>query len=237
MKAIPTNYYQPLKSHDEWRNLLSHPINHWVDGKSAKELVKLWLQTNDIPASVRSIFPDSDIKPLFIFPEYQVQMPGKGGNSQNDLYIYASTKTNNWVIIVEAKANEVFDETVEKWYEEKKNANGGENAAYRLTEIQKILELKVIDNPPYNTIGKLRTQLFHRTASAIIEAKRVEVSKALVLIQSFANNSNNYLDFKSFLSLFCIDNTIEKDKLIGPVKIGNIELHFAWINYTVEQAK
>ena len=235
MKAVLSNYFQPLKSPDEWRKRLSDPIKHWVDGKSAKELVKLWTQADDIPASVKDLFPNSDIKPIFIFPEYQVQMPGKGGNSQNDLYIYASTTSDNWVIIVEAKENEPFDETVDKWYDKKRKKNGGVNASYRLTEIQIILEIKEIDNPPYSRIGNLRTQLFHRTASAVIEAKRVGAKKALVLIQSFGNKTDNYLDFVNFLSLFTTGEAVEKSKLIGPIKLDSVELHFAWISYNVLQ--
>ncbi|PKN79837.1 MAG: hypothetical protein CVU48_04115 [Candidatus Cloacimonetes bacterium HGW-Cloacimonetes-1] len=232
MKEVLSNYYQPLIFHCEWRKLLADPIEHWKDGYSAKELVKLWAQSDELPETVKDLFPDDEMKPIFLFPEYSVQMPGKGKDSFNDLYVLTSTKNGYLPIIVEAKAGEEFGPIVSEWYRDKgKSWDKGKNASIRLSGILSILGLEGYDQPPYLRIGNLRYQLFHRSASAILEAKRIKATKALVLIQSFRQDAKSYSDFKQFLNLFSFNDPISQKVPLGPLLINGIELYFAWIDY------
>jgi len=88
------NFYQPLKSSQEWRYLLKDPSLQWKDGKSAKELAKYWANHQDIPAELNHLFKNEDISLVFLFPEYQVPMPAVGGDSHNDLYVLATSRTD-----------------------------------------------------------------------------------------------------------------------------------------------
>lgn len=228
------NYYQALKSVNEWRSLLADPIKHWKDGKSAKELAKLWTNSDELPESVKALFPNEEITPLFLFPEYKVDMPAQGNPSHNDLYVLASTRSGYMVIVVEAKAGEDFGPLVSDWYQERlKNNDKGENAVKRLNGIVTIMGLENHDLPPYSKIGNLRWQLFHRTASAILEAKRISASKALVLIQSFTQDLRSYNDFRLFLTSLFGDMHTGKNTSLGPIVIGGIEVYFAWTEYQV----
>ncbi len=226
-----TNYYRPLKIQEEWKELLVDPIIQWEDGKSAKELAKLWARSDKMPKSVSDLFPNDEIKPIFLFPEYPVQMPGIGKGSCNDLYVLTSTSDGYMPIMIEAKAGESFGPFILDWYKERtKNKDEGRNAATRLDGILEELGLKNYDEPPYQRIGALRYQLFHRTASALLEAKRIKATKALVLIQSFQQDPKGYEDFKQFLNLLSNTTQISKGKLIGPISINGTELYFAWLD-------
>lgn len=231
MKDILTNYYQPLFFPFEWRKLLADPIKHWKDGKSAKELVKLWASSDELPQSVRELFPKDEINALFCFPEYSVPMPANGGASKNDLYVLARINSSLMVIMVEGKAGEFFGQLVSAWYFEKqKNKDKGKNAANRLGGILTELGLSGYDKPPYPKIGNLRYQLFHRTASALLEAKRIYAHQSLVLIQSFRNDTKSFNDFKQFLNILSINEPIYKNTLLGPLMINEVELNFAWLD-------
>ena len=128
MDEILTNYFQPLSFLCEWRKLLADPIGHWKDGKSAKELAKFWNQLDGIPESLRNLFPYDEIKPIFLFPEYPVPMPGKGYDSSSDLYVLTSTRDGYMPIIVEAKAGEGFGSLISDWYVERlKSKDKGTN--------------------------------------------------------------------------------------------------------------
>ena len=230
MKSDFYNCYQPLRSFEEWRKLLIDPELHWKDGKSAKELVKYWADRNSMPLEFTRLFGDERVEIVFMFPEYQVSMPASGRNSSNDLYILAVTETGYSVIMIESKAGESFDELVSDWYKEKQsNSDQGKNASNRLNAILCELGLKKYANEPYIEIGRYRYQLFHRTLSAIREAKRIGARKAVVIVQSFAQDPNSLNDFIDFVSLFIPNPSRQVNNLIGPVKIDDIELSFAWL--------
>ena len=57
--------------------------------------------------------------------------------------------------------------------------------------------------PDFADIGELRYQLFHRTASAILEARRYNASHAIMLVQNFgeiatAGGHQDFADFQAF---------------------------------------
>ncbi len=230
MKSDFYNCYQPLRSFEEWRKLLIDPELHWKDGKSAKELVKYWADRNSMPLEFTRLFGDERVEIVFMFPEYQVSMPASGRNSSNDLYILAVTETGYSVIMIESKAGESFDELVSDWYKGKtKNTDHGKNASNRLNAILCELGLKKYANEPYIEIGRYRYQLFHRTLSAIKEAKRIKANNAVVIIQSFAKDPQSLDDFMGFVGLLIPNPSKQVNKLIGPVEIDGIKLSFAWL--------
>ncbi|HEY3778439.1 MAG TPA: hypothetical protein VGL35_10320 [Rhizomicrobium sp.] len=99
---------------------------------------------------------------LLAVPEHKVALPGsRRGESQNDLFLLARIGSETFAITVEGKVNESFDKPLDEWL-----ANASEGKRERLAFLCEILEL--ISPIP----GDIPYQLLHRTASAIIEARR-----------------------------------------------------------------
>ena len=74
----------------------------------------------------------------------------------------------------------------------------------------------------------LRYQLFHRAASAVLEARRWRISKALMLVQSFAESPTSwqdYADFAAWLGVVAV-----RDQVVGPVKASErVDLYLGWV--------
>ncbi|MDY0299947.1 MAG: hypothetical protein RBQ66_09025 [Candidatus Cloacimonadaceae bacterium] len=226
------NFYQPLNSANEWQYLLKDPSEHWKDGKSAKELAKYWANRQETPSELKHLLQNEDISLVFLFPEYQVPMPAIGGDSHNDLYVLATSKNGLIVIMIESKAGESFDKIISEWYLQKERCNKDEglNASSRLNSILQELGLGRYAKAPYKELGDYRYQLFHRTLSALREAKRVNANRAIVLIQSFENDPVSQADFFKYVRLFVAQEKMTSGSLIGPVRINGIDLSFAWLD-------
>lgn len=218
--------FSQLDNVSDWKGLLADPELHWKDGRSAKSLALSWTQAKGFPEEVRKVLAQSDcqelrdLTPAFLFPEYKVDMPHGKRASQTDLYVLAFTPANRPVVMmVEGKVNEAFGPLVSEWLSEN---NPGSLKAARLAAICDILGLAK-DN-----IENRRYQLFHRTAAAVLEAKRINADQAIVLVHSFSQD-NLWLDeFQSFVGLFGLE--LGKNELSKPVKIGEIETYFAWVH-------
>jgi hypothetical protein len=91
---------------------------------------------------------------------------------------------------VEGKAGEPFASTLG---ERLKEASEGKKE--RLDFLCQTLQIPL--NPPLG----LRYQLFHRTASAILEAQRVRASIAVMMVQSFREDEQAWRDYAAFASL------------------------------------
>lgn len=115
------------------------------------------------PARVRTVL---DTAPEYVgaelidgFFEREVELGTAGRNSQTDLMVVADVQSELAIIAVEGKAEESFVEVVSEW-------NNSPGKQHRPEHLCRTLEL----NPA--SVGELRYQLFHRTASAIYEAHR-----------------------------------------------------------------
>lgn len=67
----------------------------------------------------------------------------------------------------------------------------------------------------------------HRTASALLKAEEFNASKTLMLVHSFSQSDEWFDDYVSFLRLS--DLIGEKNAIVGPTKIKNIEIYFGWV--------
>ncbi len=216
--------YIPANIAEDWRPLLADPVKHWKTGYSAKSLASCWQAANDFPKSVRNVFDKSnlilfkDIELLIAFPEYGVALPGGLQASQNDIFVLAKGSDQLITIAVEGKVREPFGLPVNEWRLKKDDKT---NKKERLDFL--LDQLNIADKP----VDHIRYQLFHRTVSALLEAKKFCTKNALMLVHSFSQTYEHYDDYKEFLALFNL--SAEKDKLIGPVNIRGINLYFAWV--------
>jgi len=216
--------FVPAKSPEDWNLLLAEPNKHWKNGYSAKALAYCWQEANDFPKSVKTVFNKSginifkNIELLLAFPEYKVSLPGGPRSSQNDIFILARGNDQLITIAVEGKVSEDFGKPIAKWKQEKdEKTNKEERLNFILQEL----------NLMGRSIDSIRYQLLHRTASAIIEAKKFNAKDALILVHSFSKSYEHFEDYNQFLALYGLSG--EKDSLTGPVNINGINLYFAWV--------
>lgn len=214
-------FFRPIKSPDDWRQLVANPKTQWRDGYSAKSLATTWFGATDFPMSIKSIFNKSqfhtfnDVELLAAFPEYPVPLPGGGHASQNDLFVLAKGDRGLVSVMVEGKVSENFGETVQAW---KKDSSAGKRQRLNFMITKLGLETKEIET--------IRYQLLHRTVSALIQAERFTAQNALVLIHSFSSSQEHFDDYAKFLTLFNV--VAEKESIVGPIKMSGVDVFFCW---------
>lgn len=223
---MESKFFVPAKKPEDWRPLLAEPDKHWKPGYSAMALAHCWQEANDFPGSVKDVFRKSKV-PLFqnvemlvAFPEYKIPLPGGRTPSQSDIFVLARGGNRLISITVEGKVSEPFGDTVFVWF---KNASPGKKK--RLDFLCEKLQIENREN-----LDKIRYQLLHRTASAIIAAEKFNAPNALMLVHSFSDNKETekaqFNDYCQFLELF--DAAGEKDLLVKGKHEG-INLFFAWV--------
>ena len=176
-----------------------------------------------MPAEIEAVFTASglnrfrQIEPLFIVPEYKVPLPGGGHPSQNDVFVLAKDALGDLLAItVEAKVAESFGPTLDEW-----DAAASPGKTTRLDAIRAMLGL------PGELPGTIRYQLLHRTASAVIEARRFNASSAVMLVHAFGDNPANHADYGAFLALY--GQAMQLGQLIRLATLENVTLYTAWI--------
>lgn len=215
-----SNVYIPASSAEQWAQFLAEPEKHWRTGFSAKTLAYSWQEAKGFPSEVKSVFASSsqlaDASLLLAIPEHQVPLPGGSRPSQTDVWVLARSGQELVSIAVEGKVSEPFGPTLEEWSADR---SPGKNA--RLSFLCKELEL------PESLPGTLRYQLLHRTASALIEAKRFCASQAVMLVHSFSQSHEWFNDFATFAELFGAEPSVNGINHVG-LRSG-VNLHLAWV--------
>jgi hypothetical protein len=208
-----------------WRPFLADPYLHWRRGKSAWELAISWEAAaktdTGIPVEVESAFNSnrdlSGVKLLLAIPEHRVELDDESRPSQCDLWAVLWTPRGHISLAIEAKAGEEFDKTIEEWLKQE-----SEGKKRRLAFLSKVLGLP--NEPP----GYIRYQLVHRTAAALIEAKRYHFGSALMLIQSFGESPTTWSDYERFANLLGIEGI--RGKITGSKQVGDINLYLGWVD-------
>ena len=212
--------YIPASGPEDWKQFLSEPEKQWKKGFSARALAYCWQEANNIPADVKRVLSQApgfeEIEALVIIPEHKVPLPGGARPSQTDCWVLARTSRDLISIAVEGKVSEPFGPTINEWF-----TNPSEGKKERLSYLCSQIGL---DNLPY---GNIRYQLLHRTASAIIEAKRFHAKHAVMLVHSFSQTGEWFDDYKEFVKIFGANPDI--DSIVSVGKKAGINLHFAWI--------
>lgn len=120
-------------------------------------------------------------------------------------------------VAIEAKAGEEFDRPLRDWLADDKGTK-----ANRLRFLCQ--ELHVTAEPPLD----LRYQLFHRAASATLEARRWQIPRALMLVQSFKESASAWTDYVAFATWMGL--TATRDALVGPHNADGVELFLGWVD-------
>jgi hypothetical protein len=219
-------YFRPINDAEEWRRLLAQPDKHWRTGYSAKALAYCWQEAGKFPHEVNKVFRDSgipvfkDAKMLIASPEYKVSLPGGKRASQSDIFILAKGDGKLISITVEGKVDEPFGEVVSEW--RLKDEGGKEDRLKFLCE-QLMLSADLV--------GGIHYQLLHRTASAIIEAKKFNAPIALMLVHAFEKTKDRYDEsfqaYCRFLNLFGKQG--KENAIVSLKSLGSVYLYAGWI--------
>lgn len=209
----------------DWQRLLADPEKHWKAGFSAHALAHCWEASNGFPEEVALPFAQcthpllQDLAMLQGIPEFKVPLPGGERPSQNDIFVLARSAVGLVSIMVEGKAMESFGPPLNEWYQ---NASPGKME--RLSFILDTLGLSVLPH------GKIRYQLLHRAASAIITGEQYHTTAAVLLVHSFSQERIGWDDYQEFTSLFGVEarigcvqglGTMSKVPFFGVWVVGN----------------
>ena len=218
---IKKDAFVPSSGPEDWRALLANPEKQWQCGKSARTLAYCWENCEGFPPEVEVILRQSDvlnrIELLVAFPEWVVQLPSSGRQSQNDIWALAKIPNGFVSIAVEGKVDESFDKTLRQW---KRKASPGK--LKRLEYLKSCLGLNA--EPP----GHVRYQLIHRAASAVIMAERFGAKAAVMLVHSFSPTAQGFDDFREFCSQ-CFGINAKSGGLETVRVRNNLPLHIGWV--------
>lgn len=204
----------PAQDISDWKGLLADPEKQWKPGYSAMATARSWMSADGLPPEISALF-ESDPELIFAVPEHKVPLPGGRRDSQCDVFALLRAQDQTVALAVEAKVNEPFDRTLGDWL-----ADGSEGKKQRLQAICDYLECP---EPP----ADLRYQLFHRSAAAIIESKRLKTDAAAMVVQSFSQEHRWFDDFAAFCAFLGTES--ERGVLHKRLLSDGRSLMLAWV--------
>jgi hypothetical protein len=213
--------YQPSSGPDAWRQFLAKPELHWKTGYSARALAHCWEAAHGLPPEIADLFRQSsdfahdEPELLIAIPEHKVPLPGGTTESQNDVFAIVRCGGKTVAAAVEGKVAEPFGETIAVW--SSKQSEG------KVTRLKYLCGLLGVPFPP---AGGLHYQLFHRAASAIIEAERFKTDAAAMIVHSFSPEKLWFAEFAAFASL--LGCNAHANELMRATGSSNRPLYLAW---------
>lgn len=223
MTRIP-RIHLPMRAPEDVIPHLGKPT-HWKEGRSAKSVATTWFASNEFPGDVRAILETADefegIQLVDSFLERMTDLgDGRATASQTDLLAIGATNDGLVIIGVEAKVTESFGPYIGDW------RDGSLGKEKRLAKLCDRLELDV------SSVDDLRYQLFHRTVSAILEARRYRAHHAVMLIQSFCPQHTGHHDFVAFAKALGFGE-IKVGLLSSSAKLDDVNLRIGWLHSTL----
>ncbi|WP_353471680.1 hypothetical protein PVT71_10230 [Salipiger sp. H15] len=179
--------YVPTTGSEDWRQFLADPATQWRRGYSAMAAALSWEAAGGALPGEISMLLGGNAELLLALPEHKVSLPGGGRASQCDVFALVRASGETVALAVEAKVDEPFGPTVGAWLD---GASAG-----RLGRMAFLCELLGLENPPPD---RLRYQLLHRTAAAVVEAGRFKTDRAAMIVQSFSPERRWFEDFAAF---------------------------------------
>src|SRR5437868_1331264 len=207
-------FYVPSSGPPSWQALLAEPDRQWKTGYSARTLAHSWEAANGLPLEIGELFGD-DAELLIAIPEHKVSLGDAGRESQSDVFAIIKAGGRTIAVTVEGKVNESFGPTIGDWY---RDPSPGKQA--RLAFLCELLGLKF---PPSET---LHYQLFHRTASAVLEGIRFKCDEAAMIVHSFADEVKWFEAYADFLALFGL--LANPGELVSKQLPNGRYLHLGW---------
>lgn len=194
-----------IETLEDWESLAGPKTkDQWVDGRSAKEAARAWLEGKSLtmPSEINSALANSDyfgnILKWEAEPEARLKFDDFKGEPRNsDLSVKVIDEMGPYLLTVEAKADESFGQTIAKTYAQA-TARLLDNP--RSNGINRILQLSyiILGMNNENEIQKtsIRYQLLTACAGTLAEAEKHGYGRAVMLIQEFITNKTNDINHK-----------------------------------------
>jgi hypothetical protein len=226
----------PLTSLTEWQKLAGpKSANAWVDGRSAKEAARAWLEGSgrDLPLEVSSALAKhpafGTVEKWDAEPEVRLHFDKFAGETRNsDVVAFARDSHGPFIIAVEAKADEPFSETVAKALAasvERYLKSEKSNGVARIKQLAQALFGPREEGDP--SLDGIRYQLLTACAGAICEAERRGIDRALVLVHEFVTDVTlNVNHLRNTADLNAFTKRISHGAVIG-IHDGDIEGPFS----------
>lgn len=174
----------------DWRALLADPDRQWRAGYSAMAAAQSW--EAGFPPEIAALCGcDAELQLAIV--EHKVALPGRGYPSQCDVFALVHAAGRDMAVAIEAKVAEPFGQTLAEWL-------GPTPSANKIARLETLAGWLGLTDPD----PTLRYQLLHRTAAAIVEARRFRRPVAAMLVQSFSPASmwaDDFADFTAALGL------------------------------------
>lgn len=209
----------------DWERIVGK--EKWRDGHSTKQLAKTWLEAQCLPPAVKAVivgrYPlGANPRCIRAIVEHRVYLDSMRGPSTSDIFLEVEGAAGRVAIMVEGKVDEPFGPLVYKWLEESTSLQSRSKRDRRLAFLCDLLGLAP------DRVMDIRYQLLHRTASAVIQAKRDNIGNAMVLVHSFSLADTGLRDYQEFLRLLGITSA-DVDLQVGPAYLQGVPCYFAWV--------
>lgn len=204
---------------DGWKTVVG--ARKWKEGRSAHAVAHSWHYASGFPSGFKRLFethgkPFDSVELIAGIPEYRVALPGGETGSQTDLLVLARSESGTMAIAVEGKVKESFGPTIEAWRRE-----ASEGKKIRLAFLLRLLGLRDAK------LGEIRYQLLHRTASALIEADRLNAPIAAMIVHSFDGDDAGIGDFEAFGKLLAARVAVGR---LVPTRVRRgADLYLGWV--------
>ena len=232
----------PISSLSEWSKRAGPKSkDHWREDRSAMEVARSWLAVTSpaLPVEVAAVLASHSafgvVNQWEAEPEARLSFDAFRGEPCNtDLIVYARDHFGDFVIAVEAKADEPFSETVAAALAaavERKLGNPRSNGVARIEQLA--LALLGARRKGEPELGKLRYQLLTATAGALRAGEACGAKRVVLLVQEFwtrltadAKHAANAVDLNRFVSRIShgIVSTVKPGVLHGPFKVHGTPL-------------
>ncbi len=192
----------PLLTLEDWQRLGGpKKPEQWVDGRSAKEAARAWLEAGAgrMPAEVLAALErHRALGPVIEWeaePEVRLPFDSFDGEPRNtDLLVMARDQHGPYLMAVEAKADEPFSATVADTLvaatERYLKSDQSKGVARLLQLGQAVLGPREANEPE---IGSLRYQLLTAVAGALCEGQRRKCTRVLFLVHEFVTDCSSDL--------------------------------------------
>jgi hypothetical protein len=225
-----------ILSLDDWRRLAPPKRDYqWKDNFSAKETARVWLAASPrLPPEIETLLEGHSAfgRPELwsAEPEARIRFDAFPGEPRNtDLLVLAKDLHGNYVIAVEAKAQEPFGATLagqRKAAKERKRQNRRSKGELRIEQLEgAIIGAREDDR---TSVDSLRYQLLTATAGALRAAIDQHCLRAILLIQELipavkkvARLAANAADLDAFVALLTrgVITKVVYGRLEGPIRV------------------